>query len=85
MLLNVSTAQSLDESLKGVRAEDHQHVSYESLVKDPIGTVKGLYSSFGWEYTQQVRLGYLPVSGWFPPPQRRICSLRYGGHTKPGP
>jgi hypothetical protein len=30
-----------------------EHVQYSDTIKDPIGTVKHLYASFGWEYSKE--------------------------------
>jgi len=30
-----------------------EHVQYSDTIKDPIGTVKRLYASFGWEYSKE--------------------------------
>lgn len=31
----------------------HSHVRYEKLIKDPVAVVKDIYSSMGWEYTDE--------------------------------
>ena len=36
----------------GGKASAGAHVKYAELIKDPLGTVKGLYAQFGWEYTE---------------------------------
>ena len=42
-----------DHDMGHVDAKEKAHVTYTKLVSDPIGTVKGLYASFGWEYTEE--------------------------------
>lgn len=32
---------------------DNADISYNSLVKDPMGTVKSVYEQFGWEFTPE--------------------------------
>jgi hypothetical protein len=44
----------------GLKDQGHGHVKYEALVKDPVGTVRNLYRSFGWAFSK-VRI---------PPPPR---------------
>jgi hypothetical protein len=29
------------------------HVKYETLISDPVGTVKGLYEANGWAFTEE--------------------------------
>lgn len=44
----VQTPKDIEESKLGC-----SNINYENLVKDPIGTVKQVYQTFGWEFTSQ--------------------------------
>ena len=41
-----------DKDFGALEAREYQHVKYENLVRDPVGTVKQVYASFGWAFTK---------------------------------
>ncbi len=49
---------SADYLLRGVEdikktGIDHTHVTYNNLIRDPIGTMKGIYKQYGWNFSTE--------------------------------
>lgn len=53
--LKIASANILERAPQDIKESGLpcHHVTYNSLIADPIATVKGVYADFGWEFTPE--------------------------------